>query len=456
MPQWKNTNDAGNSVNYVAKILTSGNSKATQAANNTALFNNATPGAFEQGAKIVSGQVGVEVAAMANTTGESSHVTHPGWTLRTAGMGPLVGAVGAGSGYTNGAVVTFTSTTNATINTTGVVTTNTTGGITLISVAPSATTGQSNNGSGLFVNTSTITSSNPNGAINALAIVLNGTGYNTGDVINITGSGAVKASFVITSNATYNVHAVTMISSGTKFGINSATTKTVTSASGAATGNGVVSVAIGTAPAGGLGYNATDIVNFSNATISSTANLAIAANGAITTFAVVNPGSGFTGITNTVISVLTVGGLRTGNGVVSIAVSAPAGTGYANGDTVGLSNSTVGALGTVVTGASNTSIASITMTANGSGFNGTTNAVVTWTTANVVLTNTAAITITFSSANIVPTFAPASFSTTADTGTFANVVPTLGGRAGRVFYETLVAMGSMGVGAGSNTAYLPE
>ena len=46
MSQWKNTDDAANSVSWVARYLGMGSGKAAQVANNTALFGNTTAGAF--------------------------------------------------------------------------------------------------------------------------------------------------------------------------------------------------------------------------------------------------------------------------------------------------------------------------------------------------------------------------------------------------------------------------
>src|SRR5271170_5576357 len=95
MPQWKNTNDAANSVNYGAVLVKSGNSKSTIASNNTALFDNVTPGAFLSGNPAVAvGQFGVEANQMnSSANGESYAVTHAGWNLRTQGTGPIVSIV---------------------------------------------------------------------------------------------------------------------------------------------------------------------------------------------------------------------------------------------------------------------------------------------------------------------------------------------------------------------------
>jgi hypothetical protein len=95
---------------------------------------------------------------------------------------------------------------------------------------------------------------------------------------------------------------------------------------------------------------------------------------------------------------------------------ANAGATYANTDTVKVSNGTANATGTIVT--NNTGgVVSVTLTAGGQGF------------INATAVNT---TITTS------------------TGTGANVQPILGGRAGRVQFETIAALGSI-----TGNTYLP-
>ena len=441
MAQWGKQDLANNSVKWAAESIQAGSGKANQAANNTSLFNNTTPGAFKSDDATIIGQFGVTKAAIANGGGESSKVQSIGWVLRRGGMGPVIRATGAGSGYTNGAVVLITAGSGA-VNTSGVITTNGTGGIVSI--------GSFGNNGGKFPNVSYITVSNPNGAI-AITVVTPATGYNNGDILTVSG-GSVNAEFTLTTNATGNVNSAIVVSAGAGFGANNTTTKVVLAANGAATGNGVSAIAIGSAPAGGLGYNATDLVTVSNSTVNATANLAVAANGAITTLAVIKTGSGFNGPTNTVIIVLSNTGGPTGNGVSGFTINS-GGTGYANGDVVTVSNGIVNATATVTTGVADSIITTLTRTANGSGFKGAGNAVVTITTSGGSAAN---LTPTFSKANLVPTFESATFSSAADTGTNANVVVTLGGRAGRVSYETLVATGSIASNSGSNNAQFPE
>src|ERR1019366_1750763 len=198
MAQWANTNDSANAVNWVAESLNQGSGKTAIVANNTALFGNTTPQAFlnphlnsssDYARKQTVGQFAVEANQVSNTGGEGGKVTHAGFQIRRAGMGPITGATGAGSGYTNGAIVVITETGGNTAQ--GVLTTNSTGGVVSIAVSKG----------GLFSNTSGLTITNPNGAVNAVTIVLAGTGYNTGDVITISG-GSTNAVFTIGANAT--------------------------------------------------------------------------------------------------------------------------------------------------------------------------------------------------------------------------------------------------------------
>ena len=85
MTQWGNTDDAANSVSWAAASLGQGSGKAAQLANNTAFYNNVSVGVWKNNNTAIHntmGQFGVSRAEMANTTGESGKVTHPGWQIR--------------------------------------------------------------------------------------------------------------------------------------------------------------------------------------------------------------------------------------------------------------------------------------------------------------------------------------------------------------------------------------
>lgn len=86
MAQWSKTDNAANSVSWVAKSLNLGSGKAAQAANNTALFGNTTADAFITGKTV--GTVGVST-----TEATASEAAHAGWVLRTVGTGNRAGRV---------------------------------------------------------------------------------------------------------------------------------------------------------------------------------------------------------------------------------------------------------------------------------------------------------------------------------------------------------------------------
>jgi hypothetical protein len=109
--------------------------------------------------------------------------------------------------------------------------------------------------------------------------------------------------------------------------------------------------------------------------------------------------------------------VRGTGGVASFAITAP-GTLYANTNTINVTGGTVNATATIQTNGSGV-VQSITVTNPGAGFTNTASAVATVTTA---------------------------------TGTGLTFTVQLGGRANRIFTETLVAMGSM-TANGSSLAF---
>lgn len=100
--------------------------------------------------------------------------------------------------------------------------------------------------------------------------------------------------------------------------------------------------------------------------------------------------------------------------VTSITIGA-AGTGYTNGQVVQVSGGTTNAVATIGTNGSG-AVTSLTLTKSGSGFSNT---------------------------SVLTTAVKATENGSAGTGTTGTFTPVLGGRAGRVLTETLVAMGSM-------------
>lgn len=131
MPLWGNQDNAANSVKYATELARTGplgSGNAAKAANNTTLYNNATPNAFGGEGEAI-GQFAVSVPEMANTSGaEWAYVAHAGWQMRIAGSGPVANltvSVG-GTGYSNTDKIVVSG---ATSNASGTLSTNSTGGI---------------------------------------------------------------------------------------------------------------------------------------------------------------------------------------------------------------------------------------------------------------------------------------------------------------------------------------
>lgn len=143
--QWGNTDDAANSVLWAVSQL----NKTANAVNQTNLFGNTTMGAFT--ANEVNGQFGIDTIEAANTSADTSYVTHAGWNLKTTGTGPVTALtiVAGGTGYANTDTITVAATGNGSVNATATVTTNATGGITTIAIT--------NTGSGFTLTTPTVT-----------------------------------------------------------------------------------------------------------------------------------------------------------------------------------------------------------------------------------------------------------------------------------------------------------
>jgi hypothetical protein len=129
--------------------------------NNTTLFANSSPSAFQQGA--VYGMYGFSTTKVANAQAHGVKNMIPGWYLIKNGMGGIRTFTGlpVGSGYSNLDIVHVTATgaTNATAN----VSTNSTGGV----------VGLSLNGVGQFSNVSSLTVA----IANTTGGAANGTGF---------------------------------------------------------------------------------------------------------------------------------------------------------------------------------------------------------------------------------------------------------------------------------------
>jgi hypothetical protein len=171
--------------------------------------------------------------------------------------------------------------------------------------------------------------------------------------------------------------------------------------------------------------------NFANGETIEVSNGSANAVGTVTTNATANMvsiavTSGGAGFTNTAMTVI---GFNREKHVSQIKDANATSTGYSNNDLVTVSNGTVNATATVAT---NSTGGTLVFTITNPGLFGNTaantTAVVTITAANGAASNgTGAIL----SANLIPS-------------TGGTVTLTLGGRANRVHFETLVAMGSLG------------
>lgn len=204
-------------------------------------------------------------------------------------------------------------------------------------------------------------------------------------------------------------------------------------AGGKITSPGWVVVTQGTGPAtaltpnvGGSTYGNLAVITVANGTVNASFHAVTNSTGGITSATLVSGGKGF-------INASAVQVVDPANSVFSVTVTA-AGGGYVNGEIVTFSNGQINATGTIVTNAT-ANITSITMTSGGRGFINATTTVVTISTA------------AGTGATLTPVFKTGS-------GTFTAVV-TLGGRAGRITYETLVATKAI-TGDGTDDALFPD
>lgn len=185
--------------------------------------------------------------------------------------------------------------------------------------------------------------------------------------------------------------------------------------------------------AGGVSFTNTDIVKFGNSTINAVASVITNANGTILTVNITSSNNLFVNAGGAGASVTNATGGVTGNGISS-AVASVGGTAYNNTDIITFSNGSVNSTANPVTNSSG-GITSVTLLTRGLGFSNNTN------TVKAVANSTGGAT-SGSGATFVVTVGA------------ANIAAVLGGRAGRVTYETIVAMGSM-VGPSTNSTILP-
>ncbi len=242
MSQWKNKNEANNSVSWAAASLGVGSGNSNQASNNTNLFNNTTVNAFVS--KQVIGQFGAQ--ATANNSGENKKLAHKGWQLRRAGVGgaQTFGVSAAGSsGYANGETVVISG---GQSNATAVITTTTLGNLASLAVVTP----------GLFsVNTGLTATFTRQKHVSSFLVSSAGTGYNNTDIVTVS-NGTSNAVATIVTLGTGNISTITVNSGFVGlFGAAQTNTQTVTvitAANGAASnGTGAVVQANLTTSTGG-------------------------------------------------------------------------------------------------------------------------------------------------------------------------------------------------------------
>lgn len=186
MSQWKNTDTAGNSVNYAAKLFQAGSGKSDIAANNTALYINTTPDAFVNGVAV--GQFGVSATEAGVTSAEGKKVAHAGWNIRKAFEGPVISysIVTPGAGFANGETLKLS---NGSVNAVLTITTNTGTSVGANIVSVNVTT------KGRFTNNSMIKYDFTREQHVKEITVTGGTGYDNTDyiIVSNTGAGGVNA-----------------------------------------------------------------------------------------------------------------------------------------------------------------------------------------------------------------------------------------------------------------------
>jgi len=191
-----------------------------------------------------------------------------------------------------------------------------------------------------------------------------------------------------------------------------------------------------TTATGTSGFANGETFKVSNGTINAIGTITSNATGNLISASVTNGGAGFSNATNVVIT------FNREKHVTAVTVAGTP-TGYSNTDTVIASNGTINATATLVTNSTG-------------GF----------VTGNVTITNVGL----FDSAKVAGNLlfsvvantgsasagSGATFTATLGTSTGGAVTVTLGGRAGRVFYETLVATGSIASDAAGDNTILPQ
>lgn len=198
---------------------------------------------------------------------------------------------------------------------------------------------------------------------------------------------------------------------------------------------GVVSFTV--SAAGSNVYANGETVTVSNATSNAVGSILTNNTGNVVSVSVVSGGGGW--VNSSVVATA----FNQEKHLVNLAVGGTP-TGYANSDVIVASNGTINATATVVTNSTGGFVtANVTITSSGLWANSKANSHVSFAVAN--------------SSGGVSGGSGATFTANIGwTGASANLVPVVGGRSGRIFYETLDAHGSMAAnGAGGEWTNLP-
>jgi hypothetical protein len=193
---------SSNSVKWAAESIDVASGHANIVSNNTALYQNTTPGGFPSGRNAGAptiGQFGASKtqinAKTTNTSSEGGKITIPGWHLRRAGEGGIQTApTGANGVFTNGEfIIVSGGTANGRLS----VTTNSQGNLVSTSLVTP----------GLFANTSSMVFTferDQHLGSPGVAVTAPGGAYTNGDVLTVA-NGFVNAVYVLTTNAAGNI-----------------------------------------------------------------------------------------------------------------------------------------------------------------------------------------------------------------------------------------------------------
>ena len=281
------------------------------------------------------------------------------------------------------------------------------------------------------------------------SVTTNSGPFKNGETINVS-NGAVNGSLVVTTNATGNITSLSVGSGGSGF-INTSSlvyafNHDINFVSAISASGGKKYVSAITVTNANSGYNNLDSIRISNSIVNATATFLTNATGGFVTGNVTISNSGIFANTtlagNVVFAVVNATGGSTTAGNSSVVAFAATLTtfvalGYNNADIIVISNGITNGYATFITNATGG------FTGGGALINviseGTFANTVTASQVNLSLANA-----TFGATTVGNSISYAFSDTVANSSATATVAATLGGRAGRVHYETLVAMGSLG------------